>query len=190
MSGLPDGMYAYTLTTLGGVSQLTAVWKANLSLGGEGTSAVVRAGVVYVAAESKQTRRSRCGDVRVRCSAARPIGGGVHWESPMIARGVVYVTDESHNLTAFEIAPNAGGAVAGARSPSWFEGGRQPKPLRRMVQVGNAQGSNHIMAKAKPRERGHLRIGGIIYMRVRGVSGDRARGQENRAFRGRRHQRL
>jgi hypothetical protein len=27
----------------------------------------------------------------------------------MIARGVVYVTDESHNLTAFQIVPSATG---------------------------------------------------------------------------------
>jgi outer membrane protein assembly factor BamB len=108
--GLPDGMYAYTLTTLGGLSQLTQVWKKSLSLGGEGTSAAVRAGVVYVAASDElDALDATTGAVL----ASAPIGG-VHWESPMIARGVVYVTDESHNLTAFQILPS-GGAASRAR---------------------------------------------------------------------------
>jgi outer membrane protein assembly factor BamB len=103
--GLPDGMYAYALSTIGGVSQLTQIWKANLSLGGEGTSAVVRAGVVYVAASNQL--------VALNAMTGATLGsatiGGVHWESPMIARGVVYVTDESRNLTAFQIVPTTSG---------------------------------------------------------------------------------
>jgi outer membrane protein assembly factor BamB len=102
--GLPDGMYAYTLTTLGGVSQLTQVWKTNLSLS-QGTSAVVRAGVVYVAANNEL--------VALNAMTGATLGsatiGGVHWESPMIARGVVYVTDENRNLTAFQIVPTTSG---------------------------------------------------------------------------------
>jgi outer membrane protein assembly factor BamB len=101
--GLPDGMYAYTLTTLGGSSQLTQVWKTSLSLGGEGTSAAVRAGVVYVAASGQLDAL----DATTGAVLTSATIGGVHWESPMIARGVVYVTDESHNLTAFQIMPSA-----------------------------------------------------------------------------------
>jgi len=101
--GLPDGMYAYTLTTLGGLSQLTQVWKANLSLGGEGTSAAVRGGVVYVAASGELNALNATTGAVLGTATI----GGVHWESPMIARGVVYITDESHNLTAFQIVPNA-----------------------------------------------------------------------------------
>ena len=104
--GLPDGMYAYTLTTLGGLSQLTQVWKANLTLGGEGTSAAVRAGVVYVAASGELDALDATTGTLL---GSAPIGG-VHWESPMIARGVVYVTDESHNLTAFQIQSGSGSA--------------------------------------------------------------------------------
>jgi outer membrane protein assembly factor BamB len=99
--GLPDGVYAYALTTIGGVSQLTQVWKANLSLGGEGTSAVVRAGVVYVAANDELVALDALTGTTLGSAAI----GGVHWESPMIARGVVYVTDENRNLTAFQIVP-------------------------------------------------------------------------------------
>ncbi len=104
--GLPDGVYAYTLTTLGGASQLTQVWKANLTLGGEGTSAIVRAGVVYVAASNQLVAL----DAKTGTTLGSATIGGVHWESPMAARGVVYVTDESHNLTAFQIVPGASAA--------------------------------------------------------------------------------
>jgi outer membrane protein assembly factor BamB len=103
--GLPDGMYAYTLTTLGGTSRLTQVWKASLSLGGEGTSAAVRAGVVYVAATDELVAL----DASTGATLASATIGGVHWESPMIARGVVYVTDENHDLTAFRITSTASG---------------------------------------------------------------------------------
>jgi outer membrane protein assembly factor BamB len=103
--GLSDGMYAYALSTIGGSSQLTQVWKASLTLGGEGTSPAVRAGVVYVAASNQL--------VALNATTGATLGsatiGSVHWESPMIARGVVYVTDESHNLTAFQIVPSASG---------------------------------------------------------------------------------
>jgi hypothetical protein len=34
--------------------------------------------------------------------------GGVHWESPSIANGVVYCADENENLTAFAIVPQSG----------------------------------------------------------------------------------
>ncbi len=103
--GLPDGMYAYTLTTLGGTSQLTQAWKTSLSLGGEGTSAAVRAGVVYVAATDQLVAL----DATTGATLARATIGGVHWESPVIARGVVYVTDENHDLTAFRITSTANG---------------------------------------------------------------------------------
>jgi outer membrane protein assembly factor BamB len=98
-------MYAYTLATIGGSSRLTQVWKANLTLGGEGTSAAVRAGVVYVAASNELVALDATTGAML---GSAPIGS-VHWESPMIARGVVYVTDESHNLTAFQIVPSATG---------------------------------------------------------------------------------
>ncbi len=104
--GLPDGMYAYTLTTLGGSSQLTQVWKTtSLTLGSEGTSAAVRAGVVYVAASNELVALNATTGAVLGSAAI----GAVHWESPMIARGVVYVTDESHNLTAFQIVPTPSG---------------------------------------------------------------------------------
>lgn len=101
--GLPDGMYAYALSTVNGASTLSQVWKANLTLGGEGTSAAVRNGVVYAAASNELVAL----DAATGATLGSATIGGVHWESPMIARGVVYVTDENENLTAFQIVTNA-----------------------------------------------------------------------------------
>jgi outer membrane protein assembly factor BamB len=112
--GLPDGMYAYTLTTMAGASQLTQIWKKSVSLGGEGTSAAVRAGVVYVAASNQLVALDAATGVALGSATI----GGVHWESPMVARGNVYVTDESHNLTAFQIVPTAGTQAHMQRSSS------------------------------------------------------------------------
>lgn len=103
--GLSDGVYCYALTTMGGTSQLTQVWKASLTLGGEGTSPSVRAGVVYVAASNSLVAL----DATTGTTLGSATIGGVHWESPLIARGVVYVTDESHDLTAFSIVPSSSG---------------------------------------------------------------------------------
>jgi outer membrane protein assembly factor BamB len=36
--------------------------------------------------------------------------GGIHWESPVVANGVLYITDESAHLTAYSL----GGIVPGA----------------------------------------------------------------------------
>ncbi len=36
--------------------------------------------------------------------------GGIHWESPVVANGVLYITDESSHLTAYSL----GGIVPGA----------------------------------------------------------------------------
>ncbi len=102
--GLPDGMYAYALTTMGGTSQLTQVWKASLTLGNEGTSAAVRNGVVYVAASNELVAL----DATTGATLASATIGGVHWESPLVARGVVYVADQSDNLTAFAIGSSSG----------------------------------------------------------------------------------
>jgi hypothetical protein len=101
--GLSDGVYAYALTTMGGASQLSQVWKANVTLGRSGTSPVVRNGVVYAAATDELVAL----DAATGATLGSATIGGVHWESPMIAHGVVYVADENDNLTAFQIVPSA-----------------------------------------------------------------------------------
>jgi outer membrane protein assembly factor BamB len=43
--------------------------------------------------------------------------GGIHWESPVVANGVLYILDEAGNLTAFSAAPAAVPAM-----PGWTRG--------------------------------------------------------------------
>lgn len=98
--GLPSGVNAYAVTTTGGVTQLVPAWTASVSLGGEGTSPVVRDGVVYVAASNELVALDAMTGATLATDASL---GGVHWESPSIANGVVYCSDENHHLTAFAI---------------------------------------------------------------------------------------
>ena len=111
--GLADGMYAYTLTPMGEAGQLTQVWKASLNLGRSGTSPSVRNGVVYVAANDQLVALN----ATTGATLASATIGAVHWESPMIARGVVYVTDESNNLTAFQITGTTSAQSRAAKTP-------------------------------------------------------------------------
>jgi outer membrane protein assembly factor BamB len=107
--GLPTGVTAYTVTTTGGTTQLVSTWTASLSLGGPGTSPVVRDGIVYVAASNELVALNATTGATIASNSSL---GGVHWESPSIANGVVYCTDESHNLTAFQIVPqSASGSI-------------------------------------------------------------------------------
>ena len=43
--------------------------------------------------------------------------GGIHWESPVVANGVLYIMDEAAHLTAFAVPAAAIPAV-----PSWALG--------------------------------------------------------------------
>lgn len=103
--GLPSGVTAYTVTTTNGVTQLVSTWTASVSLGGEGTSPVVRDGIVYVAASNLLVALDATTGATIASNSSL---GGVHWESPSIANGVVYCADENENLTAFAIVPQSG----------------------------------------------------------------------------------
>jgi len=107
--GLPSSVNAYTLATTNGATQLVSAWTASVSLGGEGTSPVVRDGIVYVAATNELMALDATTGATIASNSSL---GGVHWESPSISNGVVYCADENHNLTAFAIVPqSAGGAT-------------------------------------------------------------------------------
>jgi outer membrane protein assembly factor BamB len=106
--GLPGGVNAYTVTTAKGVSQLSTAWTASESLGGEGTSPVVRDGIVYVAASNELVALDATTGATLASNSSL---GGVHWESPSISNGVVYCADENKNLTAFAIVPQSAGSA-------------------------------------------------------------------------------
>jgi hypothetical protein len=111
--GLTGGVTAYTVTTTSGVTSLIAAWTASLPLGPEGTSPVVRNGIVYVAASSELVALNATTGATMASNTSL---GGVHWESPSIANGVVYCADENDNLTAFAIVPQ-GSSSAVRRRP-------------------------------------------------------------------------
>jgi hypothetical protein len=110
--GLGGGVTAYTVTTTNGVTRLAVAWTASLSLGGEGTSPVVRDGIVYVAAANELVALDATTGATIASNSSL---GGVHWESPSISNGVVYCTDENHNLTAFAIVPQSSSTSARRR---------------------------------------------------------------------------
>jgi outer membrane protein assembly factor BamB len=106
--GLPNGVTAYAVTTTNGATQLVVAWTASVPLGSEGTSPVVRDGVVYVAATNELVALDATTGAIL---ASNPSLGGVHWESPSIADGVVYCSDQNGNLTAFAIVPQSGSSA-------------------------------------------------------------------------------
>jgi outer membrane protein assembly factor BamB len=100
--GLGDGLHAYRLITRNRASNLTSAWFTSLASGNEGPSPVLSGGIVFVAltggqlvALDAQTGR------RLWVSTAL---GLIHWESPVVADGTVYCSDQSGALTAFALA--------------------------------------------------------------------------------------
>jgi outer membrane protein assembly factor BamB len=110
--GLPSGVTAYTVTTTSGTTQLLPAWTAAVTLGGSGTSPAVRDGVVYVAASNELIALNATTGATMAVNSSL---GGVHWEAPSIANGVVYCTDESRNLTAFAIVEQSGSSAVRRR---------------------------------------------------------------------------
>jgi len=103
------GLSALQLTIgNGGVPSLTPVWHNATS----GTSPIIANNVVYIANSG-------------RISALNPAFGnpfwsgtqigGIHWESPIVANGTLYITDQSGKLTAYvpsvAAAPRAPGGI-------------------------------------------------------------------------------
>ena len=95
----------YQLTASGSNVALTAKW----TLAQGGTSPLVANNVLYVArANTIQALASVSGTPLWQASI-----GGIHWESPVVANGVLYIMDESAHLTAFTVPVAAVPAVPG-----------------------------------------------------------------------------
>jgi outer membrane protein assembly factor BamB len=97
--GLGDGVYAYRLTTADRASRLALAWRADLPAEGEGTSPVVEDGVAFVAASGRLVALDAETGRRLWSDPLGPI----HWESPAIANGAIYCSDEQGTLTAFAL---------------------------------------------------------------------------------------
>lgn len=106
--GFPQAVDAYRLATDGrGRSTLAGVWRSTAgSTGGEGTSAVVSNGIVFVAFDNAIVALNAASGKELWTSAMASAGktiGPVHWESPIVVNGRVYCSDENGNLTAYAL---------------------------------------------------------------------------------------
>jgi hypothetical protein len=100
---------AYQLTASGSNVALTSKW-TNTS---GGTSPLVANNVLYVAAPNVIRALSAATGTQLWSASI----GGIHWESPVVANGVLYILDEAGNLTAFSAPP-----VAIPAMPRWTRG--------------------------------------------------------------------
>jgi hypothetical protein len=100
----------YQLTASGSSVALTQKW----TLVQGGTSPLVANNVLYLAKANTIQALAAASGTQLWQAAI----GGIHWESPVVANGVVYILDEAAHLTAFTV-PAA--AVVPA-VPSWAVG--------------------------------------------------------------------
>ena len=85
-----------------GVSRLVTGWTAGVG----STSPVVSNGVVFAATSGVLNAFDARTGRRLWTSALSSAGGGIggiHWESPIVVNGYVYISDESGHLTAYAL---------------------------------------------------------------------------------------
>ncbi len=111
------------LTFPGGVPTLSPQWQNGFS----GFSPLVANNVLYLAGGGV----ARALDPTTGNSLWNGAIGGTHWQSPVVANGVLYVSDQSAQLTAFSLGPAilaaspGGGPPAGGTATTLFGGGFQ-----------------------------------------------------------------
>ncbi len=97
-----SGFSALKLVITGGTPSLTTMWQNTTN----GSSPIIAAGVLYYAHNALiQALNPVTGAVLWSDAGI----GSIHWESPIVDNGVLYITDESSHLTAysmFGIDPN------------------------------------------------------------------------------------
>ena len=87
-----------TLAGSAGQPQLKVIWQKPDA----GTSPIVANGVLYSANSGRlQALDPETGTTLWATTQVGPI----HWESPVVADGTVYLTDETNRLTAFALLP-------------------------------------------------------------------------------------
>jgi outer membrane protein assembly factor BamB len=112
-AGLASSLQAYRLVTdAHGTSRLIPAWSASRGA----TSPVVSNGVVFAATSGAIHAYDASSGAEV-WSSERPSAGGtigaLHWQSPIVAEGRLYCSDESGALTAYALPARA----AARRSP-------------------------------------------------------------------------
>jgi outer membrane protein assembly factor BamB len=100
--GTSSAVTAYDVVTSGGVSSLNKVWASPLG----GTSPVVANGVVFAATSGAVYALNARSGAMLWSSTQQSAGGsigGVHWESPIVEKGWLYMSDENGNLSAYSL---------------------------------------------------------------------------------------
>jgi outer membrane protein assembly factor BamB len=101
--GTESGVTALQIATdAGGKSALRKIWSSDVG----GTSPIVANGIVYVETDGAVNAfDARSGQIvwsTTNASAGGTIGG-VHWQSPIVVNGWIYVSDEAGPLTAYSL---------------------------------------------------------------------------------------
>lgn len=91
-----SGIAGLQVTVTGGTPALAPRWNH----GAGGSSPIVANGVLYYAGTDNNLYALNPTSGSVLWNGAI---GGIHWESPIVDNGTVYITDESHHLTAFTL---------------------------------------------------------------------------------------
>jgi outer membrane protein assembly factor BamB len=100
--GTSSFVTALRLDTAGGTSMLKTMWSAPVG----GTSPIAANGIVYAATSGALNAFNALTGKMVWSSTQQSAGGtigGVHWESPIVEKGWLYISDENGNLTAYSL---------------------------------------------------------------------------------------
>ena len=91
-----NGISGLKLVLSGSTPTLQKVWQDT----GGGSSPLIANGVLFYAGSNRITALNPTTGAQLWQSTSI---GGIHWESPVVANGVLYITDESQALTAFSL---------------------------------------------------------------------------------------
>jgi hypothetical protein len=83
-----------------GTPSLSQQWVIDASTGGSSTSPIIANNVLYYAGSKGIHALNPVSKASLWSSTGI---GGIHWESPVVAGGVLYITDESKHLTAYTL---------------------------------------------------------------------------------------
>jgi outer membrane protein assembly factor BamB len=100
--GAEFNVYGFQLVTANGASSLVGIWTQPV----RGTSPIVVNGIVFAAMGGAINAFDATNGNMVWSSAQRSAGGtigNVHWESPIVAKGWLYCSDERGRLMAYSL---------------------------------------------------------------------------------------
>ncbi len=106
--GNGSGISGLKLTVTGGVPSLAMQWMNTQG----GFSPLVANNVVYYAGNGFIRALNPTTGALLWSDTTKV--GSIHWESPIVANGIVYLTDESSHLTAWELGPTVTAVTPGS----------------------------------------------------------------------------